>query len=349
MARLRVPKRSDLRLTQILAILAAAAAVAGWALYATSPRSAMGASETAGLEAGNATCVAVMFWSPTCPVCERMLPYWRTLEPGNDSVRIVDIEYTSESSRLFNAYRVWETPTFIVLDRGGAELARHVGAFQGPDPSLSMREWVASACSGTAGHAPGEGGVLASLASRAWPLAMVAAGVGIALSPCVAPLVLAVGTLGRGVPTLRCAAASTAALFLVAASVSVAVSLVAGLVSWVRYAAAIFAVMAGGYMAVLGEALPPVRAGSASCLGLGLLAAQCSLPLVAGVIALAGTLSLGDALTASALVALGAGAGLAVLYRAGGLLSRLASKYQSGQRIAGVALALAGVAVLWGW
>ncbi|MEB3806449.1 MAG: thioredoxin domain-containing protein [Desulfurococcales archaeon] len=350
MARLQLPKRGDLRLTHILAIFMIAAAATGWALNTIPSQTITPPGLNAELKEmiSNKTCTAVMFWSPTCPVCERMLPHWKTLEPGEDDIGVADVGYNDDTIQLFTMYRITDTPTFLVLDKNGEVISKHVGAFPGPDPAKAMKDWIEESCSKEPSKDNGEPPRLLSSLQTIWPAAMVIAGIGIALSPCVAPLVVALGALGRGESPVKCAAASTLGLFIVAAGVSIALSVITGLVSWLRYAASLFAVMAGAYM-IMGGTLPPVKTGSASCFGLGLLAAQCSLPLVAGAIALAGSLGVTRALASSILVTLGAGIGLAALYSAGGLLSRLTSNYKLSQQIAGAVLAAAGVVILWGW
>ncbi|MCE4600898.1 MAG: thioredoxin domain-containing protein [Desulfurococcales archaeon] len=349
MARLQLPKRGDLRLTHILAIFMIAAAVTGWALNTIPSQTITPPALNTELKEiiSNKTCTAVMFWSPTCPVCERMLPHWKILEPGEDGIGVADVGYSDATIQLFTMYRITGTPTFLVFDENGDTVSRHVGAFPGPDPAKAMKDWIEESCS-KASKDNGETSRLLGSLQTIWPAAMVVAGIGIALSPCVAPLVVALGAIGRGESPVRCAVASTLGLFIVAAGVSIALSVITGIVLWLRYAASLFAVMAGAYM-VMGGTLPPVKTGSVSCFGLGLLAAQCSLPLVAGAIALAGSLGVTRALASSILVTFGAGIGLATLYSAGGFLSRLTSNYKLSQQIAGAVLAAAGVIILWGW
>ena len=90
--------------------------------------------------------VAVMFESPTCPVCKRMYPYWAELEEKSSElpVSFYHIMYGSQSASAFQRYRVFDTPTFIVFVNG-KPVARHVGAFIASNVTDAMLAWAIGA------------------------------------------------------------------------------------------------------------------------------------------------------------------------------------------------------------
>ena len=90
--------------------------------------------------------VAVMFESPTCPVCKRMYPYWAKLEERSSElpVSFYHIMYGSQSASAFQEYRVFDTPTFIVFING-KPVARHVGAFMADNVTDAMLAWAIGA------------------------------------------------------------------------------------------------------------------------------------------------------------------------------------------------------------
>ncbi len=96
--------------------------------------------------------VAVMFESPTCPVCKRMYPYWLKLEKASSSLPIdfYHIMYSEESATAFQKYGVHDTPTFIVFVNG-RPAARHVGGFEGENITAVMLSWALGAA-GLAGE-----------------------------------------------------------------------------------------------------------------------------------------------------------------------------------------------------
>ena len=91
--------------------------------------------------------VAVMFESPTCPVCKKMAPYWAILEKRSDDlpVRFYHVMLSSSTFPLFERYGIEETPTFIVFVDGRPVL-RHVGGFMGEgNISDVMLAWALAA------------------------------------------------------------------------------------------------------------------------------------------------------------------------------------------------------------
>ncbi len=90
--------------------------------------------------------VAVMFESPTCPVCKAMYPYWAVLEKESSTLPIAfyHVVYSSDTLSLFQRYGVTETPTFIVFVKGRV-VARHVGAFEASNVADAMLAWALAA------------------------------------------------------------------------------------------------------------------------------------------------------------------------------------------------------------
>ncbi len=90
--------------------------------------------------------VAVMFESPTCPVCKRMYPYWAKLEERSPTlpVSFYHILYGPQTASAFQKYHVYDTPTFIVFVNG-KPVARHVGAFISGNITDSMLAWAIGA------------------------------------------------------------------------------------------------------------------------------------------------------------------------------------------------------------
>jgi len=90
--------------------------------------------------------VAVMFESPTCPVCKRMAPYWAVLEKRSRELPLdfYHVMFSRATLSLFQRYGVEDTPTFIVFVRG-KPVARHVGGFAGEgNVSDVMLSWARS-------------------------------------------------------------------------------------------------------------------------------------------------------------------------------------------------------------
>ncbi len=90
--------------------------------------------------------VAVMFESPTCPVCRRMAPYWSELERASDTLPVdfYHIMAGTATIKVFEKYGVDETPTFIVFV-GGKPVLRHVGAFVADNVTEAMLSWAEQA------------------------------------------------------------------------------------------------------------------------------------------------------------------------------------------------------------
>ncbi len=304
--------------------------------------------------------VAVMFWSETCSSCELMRPYWMQVEssPPN-GVRVTDVPLVpGKTDRLFMEYKITETPTFLIL-KDGAVVDRIVGAVQSEDPALYFRRWIESTVETV--KTPSE-------SATGWEPATLALlpilGALVALSPCSAPIVAAYATMGRvrgrGDYAI-CLGSSFAGTMVLGSLMVIAASFVAGLIRGLTFALAVAAIMFGvltiftasescplpgqKVRGLLSSGLP------AACFSFGLVSLQCSLPLLAGYIALIS--ATGDVIAGVAgvaLLALGMAAALvASLYlakRATGAFSKAMKNPAWLERVSGGLLVVLGVYLL---
>ncbi|MEB3765924.1 MAG: thioredoxin domain-containing protein [Desulfurococcales archaeon] len=350
---MNIPKKGDLRDFEILALFLFAALLSSWIISITTPPQIINGTDNLGQSLNQGNCTAVLFWSETCPACEELRPYWETIGKEYNGITFTDVKYGPDTVQIFSKYNVLETPTILVLSPDGKILARHVGLFEG-NMTEAILVWVESSCKLDIAQEESGGGLIETgarlFSSKLWPIAMIVFGIGIVLSPCVAPIVLAMGLAGGASGTqtrqsrgsLTCILSSMAGLLLVSLGIALAFSLVVGIISWLKTGIALFAVLAGAYM-VLGGALPLTTSAGKSCLFLGVISAQCSLPLLGAGVAIAGTLGIIQAVTGSILLSLGAGIGFALLFYAGSHLGRLAGKIEYGYAIAGVVLVISGI------
>ncbi len=343
--RLSIAKKSEVVSAELVILgLIVASTIIGVAIYAATeawtPSSQL---ETVESIQTNGSYVAVMFWSKTCPVCESIKPYWVELEENPpDNVKLIDIEYIpGVTDRLFRRYGVSATPTFLVLAPDGKVIARLEGAPPG-DPVTYLRYWITRAVEG---YAPSETSYISRLMSSLGLLAYPFIGVALAFSPCVAPILAILVAISKA--SLReaatCSASAALGLGILAALVASAAALAVSLVSWLREVLAVATILLGSYFIfdpnplVSARTLTGKRAGFA-CLPFGLLAAQCSLPLIAALILAGG--ATGSAVAAVyrvLLAALGLGVALLLVLYLASKASSLAEKLISGHRIAGVA------------
>jgi cytochrome c biogenesis protein CcdA len=75
-----------------------------------------------------------------------MYPHWARLEESSSilPVSFYHITYGHRTASAFQAYQVYETPTFIVFVKG-KPVARYVGAFEGENITRAMLSWALSA------------------------------------------------------------------------------------------------------------------------------------------------------------------------------------------------------------
>ena len=323
--------------------------------------------------------VAVMFEAPTCPHCKEMYPYWHRLELMQDKlgVRLYHIMYDPTlTGEAFHRYGVEETPTFIFF-ADGRPVARHVGVFTGDNVTRAMLEWLeaarrraergavnesvekGSATSLAAGEAAGTAAFLAAL------VAAVSAGVITTFSPCVLPMLIVylstMASRGRRLGLGECSlcglvasigALGIAALFAILGGV--AASLQSILMTVMS-----FVVIAVGLATALGV---PMEAGTLRirrlgllgfCGAYGILALQCTLPLVAGALLLAaaaGSLARGLAVALGFALGLGVtltGVTYATVRFGSGLANKLVAKSELLTRIGGLVMFAAGLFLLY--
>ncbi len=350
---MNIPKKGDLRDFEIIVLFLITALLASWIMSLTvNPHTG---TESSSLEQilNEDNCTAILFWSSTCPACEELRPYWESIGGEYNGIVFTDVEYSPGTIQVFSKYNVYETPTILVLSPNGKVLARHVGLFE-DNMTEAILSWVESSCSLTQAREESAGGLIEAVAglfsSKLWPFAMIVFGIGVVSSPCVAPIVLAMGLAGGASEThtqqsrgsLTCILLSVAGLLLVSLGIALAFSLVVEIVSWLKTGIALFAVLAGAYM-VLGGALPLTTRASKSCVLLGVISAQCSLPLLGAGVAIAGALGIVQAIAGSILLALGAGIGFALLFYAGSRLGRFTGKIEYGYAVAGAVLIVSGI------
>lgn len=317
--------------------------------------------------------VAVMFRSETCPTCERMYPYWRVVEEKALELgfRAYDVKLTRETSRVFDRYGVHDLPTFIVF-YDGEPVARYVGAFTPDDGNITraMIEWVAASIQGSrleaaveeqgpqAQQQGQESSPFAALAASV--AAALAAGVVASLSPCVLPLLVtnsvALARRGRGpgiAGCLACSLSAFAGVMAVGVVFLLASSLLAEVQTVVMSVVAV-AVVAAGVSSLLGlpVEMPSsrrIRSGSLAvfCGLYGLLALQCSLPMVVGALLLVlGSGGLGKGLVVLLAFSLGLSLPLSAALYLGPRMAALAGRVEVLERAGGAVMVLAGVVLL---
>lgn len=239
--------------------------------------------------------VAVMFWSETCSACERMMPYWKEVESSPPlGIKVMDVPLVpGQTDRLFLEYGVTETPTFLLL-RGGALVDMIVGEVEARDPASYLRNWIESSSK-----------LVATVESRGseWKPATLALlpfiGALVALSPCSAPIVAAYATMGgvRGKENYAiCLGSSLVGTMILGFLLVIGASLVAGLVKGLTFSLAVAAILFGALSISTASESCPLPGQNvrgllssglpAACFSFGLVSLQCSLPLLAGYIAL---------------------------------------------------------------
>ncbi len=322
--------------------------------------------------------VAVMFELPTCPHCKEMYPYWHRLELIQEKlgVHLYHIMYSELTRDAFLKYDVEDTPTFLFF-ANGKPVARHVGVFLASNVTEAMLKWLedakkraesgaggvkverAAATNIAAEESVGQAAFLAAVA------AAVAAGVVTTFSPCVLPmLIVYLSTmasrgrrLGLGECTL-CGIVAAAGALAIAALFAFMGSLAASLQSTLMTVMA-FVVIAVGLATALGV---PMEAGTLRvkrlgllgfCGAYGILALQCTLPLVAGALLLAaaaGSLVRGLGVALSFALGLGVtltGVTYATVRFGSSLADRLVAKSELLTRIGGVVMFAAGLFLLY--
>ena len=304
--------------------------------------------------------VAVMFWSETCQVCEEMRPYWERLQrAGVPGVKIMDVPLIpGKTDKIFLDYGVDETPTFMVL-RDGAVVAKIVGGVRSSNITKYLENWIMESVKKVESVHAEEG------EEKKFDYATLAVlpflGAIIAFSPCSAPIVAAYAGFGRarrGKDYAICMGSSFMGTMALGSLFVIAASMVAGLIKGLTFALAIAAILFGFLTLftasdscplpskkvrnILSSGLP------AACFSFGLVSLQCSLPLLAGYIALIG--STGDlvlGLAGMSLLAIGMASSLAAtLYLAGkatGAFSKASKSPVLLERIGGSLLVILGL------
>jgi hypothetical protein len=75
---------------------------------------------------GASALTLVSFTSPTCDICEALLPGLRVLDAQYRELHLEVLEHGPATLLLFNAFNVTSTPYFVTVDRTGIVQARGV-------------------------------------------------------------------------------------------------------------------------------------------------------------------------------------------------------------------------------
>lgn len=131
--------------------------------------------------------VAVFFSTAGCSDCDRMRPLWRALSRKySGSMSFVEVKYSLMTSKVFDKYDVFQTPTFILF-AGGVNVSRYDGSFASPekmDEFLQTAYVTVHASSSTLNN---QRSFLPASESPALLISLIL-GVSIFASPCVLPL-----------------------------------------------------------------------------------------------------------------------------------------------------------------
>lgn len=278
------------------------------------------------LEAGEAERIVVLFTSPTCPLCTMIESYWGDVAGLlEDEAATIKIHLDSpQAFRIASAYYIKSTPTILILDKELRELARlEAETLAGVESASKLAEMIKRA------SREGDPEIPSSLSITLYPLL----GAAIALSPCSAPLLAlyatASATTRPGVlASIRCSLLAIAGVGLAGVLALLSVKLLLGLIEATPIALGSLLV-ALGFLALAGEGESwlasrlQFRSLDVACLGFGMLASQCSLPLVAGaILSLASAKSLTLSVASLVLLLGGFGVVLAlVVYTSGRIAS----------------------------
>lgn len=307
------------------------------------------------LEASPGERIAVLFWSPGCKLCDEIKPYWVNLSAsgGIPGVRMASFSLGDpEGLRLASAYSITRTPTILILDHELREVSR-VGpeTLAGVASVSNLRSTIERFAQKTE---PRE-------IPRASLLLYPALGAAIALSPCSMPLLLLYSAslapaASKSSLAIRCGLLAMLGLGVLGLLIVIASSMVVSLAP-IALRVLGFLLLSVGVIALTGEAgvasQIQARSVNVACLSFGVVASQCSLPLIAGALlapALSGSVALG--LASLALLALGLGATLGVvLYTSGRIAEALYNTVGAGNmtRIGGLLIAILGLYVSLQW
>jgi hypothetical protein len=79
-----------------------------------------------GVDYGSAAMTLVAFSSPTCEVCESLLPSLRAMERQYRDLRLVEVSLGEPSRPVFSAFNVRSTPYVVTVDRAGVVQGRGI-------------------------------------------------------------------------------------------------------------------------------------------------------------------------------------------------------------------------------
>jgi methylamine dehydrogenase accessory protein MauD len=79
-----------------------------------------------GVDYASAAMTLVAFSSPTCEVCESLLPSLRAMERQYRDLRLVEVSLGEPSRAVFSAFNVRSTPYVVTVDRAGVVQGRGI-------------------------------------------------------------------------------------------------------------------------------------------------------------------------------------------------------------------------------
>ena len=324
--------------------------------------------------------VAIMFVSPTCHVCEKMIPYWvRLAERGSGlGVEFYILPLNERTAEAFTKYGVTSTPTYILFV-DGKQASVYVGEFRGENITQAMLEWIQGSllqpslnapsenytCTGAAcpvnieAENNGGNGVIAIMFVTA-----LIAGILASLSPCTLPLLIAHASTSTRVGGRKaraaagCFTASLTAIMVLGvlfAAFSWSVSLFSEILTPILAALLLLLGVAGlaGYSLELPPTLSAGRLGLYGSCGLfGFLSVQCNLPLVLGPFLMMIGIGVKDPLSTITL-ALGYAVGLSTVLasvllgssRVSAFLNSLLGKSTLLDRLSGAVITMSGLVI----
>jgi cytochrome c biogenesis protein CcdA len=258
---------------------------------------------------------AIMFKTPTCPVCKREYPFWHELELASDSlpVEFYSVTYNTRTAKIFAELGINEVPVYAVFANGRL-LALRRGGFSTNAGEVNltrtMLSWALSVAFGDKAEiattngkkTPIEASGATILETARSPVSVAVAmlsGLAAGFSPCVFPLLVAftsasirAGTTTRKLEPGSCSALAAGGALTVGLAFLMLGAIIASLQKVLLPAVAVSLTVAGfasllGIPTDIGALFGTSSRGTkAFCTAYGFLSVQCNLPLVVGALLL---------------------------------------------------------------
>ncbi|MEM0340808.1 MAG: hypothetical protein QW065_03320 [Acidilobaceae archaeon] len=252
-------------------------------LLSTAPRESV---EHQKLEVDDAEWLVILFTSSGCRLCDKIKPYWNELSIA-PNVKTLELSLNDPKAfQIAISYGVKGTPTILVLDRELREVSRlEWNALQNVRSSAELTKIIEESLKPKDEER--------SLEPSAFSLVLYPIlGVAIAFSPCSAPLIALYASASiasrPGVSTaLKCALLASAGLATLGLIVMFSVALLTNFIEVLPKALGFLLIALGLVVVTLRETgwyltKVQVRSFEIACLGFGVIASQCSLPLLIG-------------------------------------------------------------------